>query len=51
MAELKKPVMRTYSWREHVEKVEGPEQVIPVYVFSNGRKFSENPKQPYGKKR
>jgi len=51
MAELKKPVMRTYNWREHVEKVEGPEQVIPVYVFSNGRKFSENPKQPYGKKR
>lgn len=51
MAQLKKPIERTYTWREHVDKVAGTEQVIPVYIFSNGRKFSENPKQPYGKKR
>ena len=51
MAELKQPVIRVSNWREHVEKAAGPEPIIPVYVFSNGRKFSEHPKQPYGKKR
>ena len=51
MAKFKQPRFRVRNWRDLVEKAEGPEEVIPVYLFSNGRKFSEHPKQPYGKKR
>ena len=47
---LKKPRERVYNWRELVEKVAGPEEPVPVYIFPQ-RKYFQNPKRPYGPKR
>ena len=47
---FKKPKTRNYSWRELVEKLAGPEEPVPVYIFPQ-RKFFQNPHRPYGPKR
>jgi len=44
------PKERRYNWRDLVEKVAGPEEPIPVYIFPQ-TKIYENPKRPYGPKK
>jgi len=42
---------RKYSWKDLVDKADGPEVPIPVYKFSGNRRITENPKRPYGPRR